>query len=110
MLFFSHPGPKGQLSGFCLLFVEPNKRWAGGGYGAGDVFSVCKALDPGFSVMATEEILPQISYRTPAAVRQGKEPEFPANNSNRHRVLLLSAELPTQSILFLFLLKPERSL
>lgn len=30
--------------------------------------------------MAAEEILPQISYRTPAAVRQGKMPEYPENN------------------------------
>lgn len=48
-----------------------------------NVFSISKALDPGFSVMAAKEILPQISYRTPAAVRQGKMPAYPENNLSR---------------------------
>lgn len=46
------------------------------GYLKGNVFSVCKALDPRFSVMAAKEILPRISYRTPAAVRQGRKPAY----------------------------------
>lgn len=45
-----------------------------------NVFSVCKALAAGFSVVAAKEILPQLSYRTPAAVRQGKTPAYPENN------------------------------
>lgn len=44
--------------------------------------------------MAAEEILPQISYRTPAAVRQGTKPEYPANNSNRHSVVPAQCRTP----------------
>lgn len=51
-----------------------------GGSLKGNSFSVCKALDPGFSVMAAKEIHPPISYRTAAAVRQGTQPGHPENN------------------------------
>ena len=47
------------------------------GYLKSNVFSACRALDPGFSVMAAKEILPQVSYRTPAAVREGRQPARP---------------------------------
>lgn len=86
IFFFPIQGQRASCPAFCLLFVEPNKRWASCARGkgeAGGVFSVCKALDPGLSVMAAEEILPQISYRTPAAVRRGMKPEYPGSNSNR---------------------------
>ena len=81
-IHFLHPGPASQLSCFavCLQTLINDL-----GYLKGNVFSIRKALDPGFSVMAAKEILPPISYRTPAAVRQGKKPACPENNLSRHQ-------------------------
>lgn len=64
--------PAVLLSAGCFLTLLDDL-----GYLKGNVFSVYKALDPGFSVMAAKEILPQISYRAPAAVRQGRKPAYP---------------------------------